>query len=209
MSGPSGCGCVRPRLVVMVKEPVMGRVKTRLAKGCGAVRATHFFRTNLAMTLRRIGHDARWHTILSVAPDAAMASPMFPCAIARIPQGHGGLGARMAAIAAHAPAGPLIIIGADIPSIKARDIAGAFSALRSADAVFGRTSDGGYWLVGLSQRLRPTPPFANVRWSSPHALQDTLANLAGRQVSFAAQKDDVDEAGDLARLGTSAQRLIV
>lgn len=209
MSGPSGGGCVRPRLVVMVKEPVMGRVKTRLAKGCGAARATQFFRTNLAVTLRRLAHDPRWQTLLSVAPDAAEASPMFPHTLARLAQGHGDLGARMGTIAAHAPAGPLIIIGADIPAIRSRDIAEAFSALRSADAVLGRTSDGGYWLVALSPRLRRTPPFANVRWSSPHALKDTLANLKGRKVSFAARKDDVDEARDLARLGRAAQRLIV
>lgn len=205
----AGCGNVRPRLVIMVKEPVIGRVKTRLAKGCSSVRATQFMRTNLTVTLRRLGRDPRWHTILAIAPDRAMASTMFPHELARMPQGHGNIGTRMGTIAAKAPAGPLIIIGADIPAIRARDIADAFSALRSADAVFGRTGDGGYWLVGLSPRLRRTPPFANVRWSSPHALQDTIANLSTRTVAFAAHKDDVDEVHDLARLGAYAQRLIV
>lgn len=187
----------------------MGRVKTRLARGCGAARATHFLRTNLAVTLRRLGHDPRWHTILSTAPAAAVASTMFPRAIARMPQGPGDLGARMTRLASEAPRGPLVIIGADIPAIAARDIASAFSKLRPADAIFGRTSDGGYWLVGLSPRQRSSPPFCNVRWSSQHALPDTLANLANRKVAFVVSKDDVDEAADLARLGQSAQRLIV
>lgn len=209
MSYRSGCSRVRPRLVIMVKEPVMGRVKTRLAGECGAVCATQFLRINLAVTLRRLGMDPRWQTILSIAPDTAVTSFMFPPQIARSPQGGGDLGARMSRIASKAPAGPLIVIGADIPAIRRSDIATAFAKLKSADAVFGPAGDGGYWLVGLSRRARQVPPFGNVRWSSPHALSDTLANLKGRRISYAANKDDVDEAADLARLASLAHRLIV
>lgn len=106
-------------------------------------------------------------------------------------------------------AGPVIIIGADIPAIRAREIAAAFRALRQADAVFGPAGDGGYWLVGLAPRQRAQPPFSNVRWSSPHALADTLRNLQGRRVAILTRKDDVDEAADLRRLADVAQRLIV
>jgi rSAM/selenodomain-associated transferase 1 len=194
----------------MVKEPVAGRVKTRLAREAGTTAATAFMRTNLALTTQRLARDPRWHTLLCVAPDAACGSRMFAGDVMRVAQGRGDLGQRMArGTAPGARAGPVIIIGADIPAIRARDIEAAFRALRQADAVFGPAGDGGYWLVGLAPRQRAQPPFSNVRWSSPHALADTLKNLRGRRVVLLTRKDDIDEAGDLKRLAQLAQRLIV
>jgi glycosyltransferase A (GT-A) superfamily protein (DUF2064 family) len=77
---------------------------------------------------------------------------------------------------AMAPFPRAILIGSDIPGLGPADIAAGFRALGKADAVFGPALDGGYWLVGFGPR-RPHCPFAKVRWSSPHALADTLANL--------------------------------
>lgn len=199
-----------PRLVIMVKEPVAGRVKTRLAREIGTATATAFMRTNLALTTQRLARDPRWHTILCVSPDAAQSSRMFARQVTRSVQGHGDLGQRMAhASAPSGNAGPIIIIGADIPAIRAHDIAAAFRALKNADAVFGPAGDGGYWLVGLAPRQRVKPPFSKVRWSSPHALADTVANLRGCRVAFIMQKDDIDEANDLKCLAHVAQRLVV
>jgi uncharacterized protein len=75
----------------------------------------------------------------------------------------------------------------------------AFRALRRADAVFGPAEDGGYWLVGLSPR-RPARPFTAVRWSTVHALTDTLANFRDRRVAFLRTLRDVDTASDLRSL---------
>lgn len=206
-----GAGRFAPRLIIMAKEPVAGRVKTRLAREAGTAAATAFMRTNLGLTVLRLARDRRWHTLLCVAPDTACASRMFEGHVPRVPQQRGDLGQRMARASSprHLAAGPVVIIGADIPAIRARDIAEAFRALRRADAVFGAAGDGGYWLVGLSPRQRTHPPFSNVRWSGPHALVDTLANLKAHRVAFIAQKDDIDEAADLKRLKHVAQRLIV
>jgi glycosyltransferase A (GT-A) superfamily protein (DUF2064 family) len=88
--------------------------------------------------------------------------------------------------------GPLIIVGTDIPFVTRETVARAFRQLRGADAVFGPAEDGGYWLVGLRRRPRTLSPFENVRWSSPHALADTLANLRGRNVAFAETLFDID-----------------
>ena len=199
-----------PRLAIMVKEPVAGRVKTRLARESGTAAATAFMRTNLALTTQRLARDPRWQTMLCVAPDAAQNSPMFAPRILRLGQGGGDLGQRMThASAPTRYAGPIVIIGADIPAIRPSDIAHAFSMLRNADAVFGPAGDGGYWLVGLSPRQRARPPFDGVRWSGPHALADTLANLRGQRVAFVSQKDDIDDAACLKRLAHLAQRLIV
>jgi glycosyltransferase A (GT-A) superfamily protein (DUF2064 family) len=66
--------------------------------------------------------------------------------------------------------------------------------------VFGPAEDGGYWLVG-QRRLRALPDlFRGVRWSSPHALADTLANLApGQTHALVATLTDVDDGGAYAR----------
>jgi glycosyltransferase A (GT-A) superfamily protein (DUF2064 family) len=65
--------------------------------------------------------------------------------------------------------------------------------------VFGPAEDGGYWLVGLGP-CRPARPFAEVRWSTEHALADTLANFAGRRVALLRTLRDVDTAADLAAI---------
>jgi glycosyltransferase A (GT-A) superfamily protein (DUF2064 family) len=53
--------------------------------------------------------------------------------------------------------------------------------------------------VALSSR-RPARPFTSVRWSSEHALADTLANFAGRRIAMLRTLHDVDTAADLNRL---------
>jgi glycosyltransferase A (GT-A) superfamily protein (DUF2064 family) len=91
------------------------------------------------------------------------------------------------------------IVGCDIPETGAADLAAAFRALGHADAVFGPAADGGYWLVGMGPR-RPARPFAAVRWSSVHALADTLANFGGRRVVMLRTLSDVDTGADWLRL---------
>ncbi len=126
--------------------------------------------------------------------------------IARIAQGPGGLGSRMQRIFDCSRRGPLIVVGTDIPFVTREMIARAFRALRDADAVFGRAEDGGYWLVGLRRRPKTLSPFGNVRWSSPHALADTLANLSGRRVAFAETLFDIDTRADCRRFLRSRYR---
>lgn len=197
----------RRRLVIMVKEPVAGRVKTRLAKGIGTVAATAFFRTQVASLAGRVGRDPRWETLLAVAPDTALASRALP-RLPRIAQGLGDLGQRMRGVFRRAAPGPVLIIGADSPSVTAADIWDAFRALGQADAVLGPTPDGGYWLIGLRRLPRILEPFEGVRWSSATTRRDTLDNLAGVDVGMLRQLDDVDEASDLARIGGRHARRI-
>lgn len=184
-------------LVIMAKQPVMGRVKTRLAAAVGAAEATRAYRVMLADILRRLAGDWRWITWLAVAPDrtarpAWWQGPFRPRLIA---QGPGDLGRRMQSLFDRLPPGPAVIIGSDIPTIAPDDIARAFHALAGHDAVLGPSSDGGYWLVGLARR-RLERPFGGVRWSSPDTLADTRANLAGRRVVLLRTLADIDTADD-------------
>jgi rSAM/selenodomain-associated transferase 1 len=178
-------------VIVFARAPRLG-VKKRLAAGIGAMAALRFYRAQLAATLRQ-ARDARWRTVLAVTPDHARAR--WPRGIARAGQGHGDLGARMArALGRHRRA---VLVGSDIPGLSRADLAAAFRALGRTDAVFGPAEDGGYWLVGYGPR-RPSRPFAGVRWSSEHALSDTLANFVGRRVALIRTLRDVDDAADLA-----------
>jgi len=97
------------------------------------------------------------------------------------------------------PPGPVIIIGADIPEVTPAHIADGFRLLGRHDAVLGPAPDGGYWMIGLRRggRAVPTGLFQGVRWSTSHALQDTVASLAPLHVGFGATLRDVDEAADL------------
>ena len=74
-------------------------------------------------------------------------------------------------------------------------VARALRALGAHDWVLGPAADGGYWLVGA--RRRPVVPrslFAHVRWSSEHALADTLANLpAACRVAMLEERSDIDD----------------
>ncbi|VAW02321.1 hypothetical protein MNBD_ALPHA08-1721, partial [hydrothermal vent metagenome] len=64
------------------------------------------------------------------------------------------------------------------------------------DVVFGNAGDGGYWLVGARRSPRVPDIFENVRWSSQHALADTMRNCSGLKIEFAAERFDVDTRAD-------------
>ena len=199
----SGCAAQR-HLVIMAKLPEMGRVKTRLAKGIGAVAATGFYRIQLTSILRRLGKDNRWRTWVAVAPDTEVTNPFWPRHVDCFGQGGGDLGQRMATIIHRMPPGPVIIVGSDIPGLSQSHIAAGFERLGGHDAVFGPAPDGGYYLVGLKRNLKSLDPFGNVRWSTSHALEDTCANLKGRSIAYLGQLQDVDTAEDLVALKTVA-----
>jgi rSAM/selenodomain-associated transferase 1 len=186
---------MRRQLIVFARAPVRGQVKRRLACGIGAGAALAFYRRALATVLRRVARDRRWRTVLAVTPDRAVGNGRrWPGTCPRVGQGRGDLGLRMARSLRGAVAGPVCLIGADIPDIEPAHIWRAFRALAAADLVFGPAEDGGYWLIGCRGRPLPRDPFATVRWSGPHALADTLARFKGRRIAFADRLADVDDA---------------
>lgn len=188
---------MRRTLVLMIKEPRAGRVKTRLGRDIGIIPATWWFRHQSARLIRRL-RDPRWQLVLAVAPDLAVASPVWPAELPRRPQGRGDLGQRMGAMLRGFGPGPICLIGADIPDISRAHIARAFAALGGHDAVFGPALDGGYWLVGAKHPKRlPRRLFADVRWSSKHALSDTLRGLPDHRVALIDTLRDVDTGTDL------------
>lgn len=194
----------RPHVVIFVKAPRIGTVKRRLAAGIGAFAAWRCYREIGGAVLRRLSAEPRWSLWLAVTPDSAARGarhwpPRHRRAVPMLAQGRGDLGARMARILRALPPGPAVIVGSDIPGIEAGLVRAALARLADHDAVFGPAGDGGYWLVGL--RRRPAPRsilpgrlFRAVRWSTSHALADTLAGMPkGAHVAFLPRLDDVDE----------------
>ena len=188
-------------LLLFVKAPRLGAIKTRLAADIGMIEAWRFYRASVAGVLRRLGRDRRWRCSLCVTPDrfASTRGPWPPRA-PRLPQGAGDLGARMERALNRMPPGPAIIIGGDIPDIEIGDIVQAFRELECRDMVFGPASDGGYWLIGARRRPLPRGLFNHVRWSSRHALADTLANLGpGCRTALVSEHEDIDHGDDYRR----------
>jgi rSAM/selenodomain-associated transferase 1 len=184
-------------VVVFARAPRLGAVKRRLAREIGARAALRFHVATLTGLMRALVADRRYRTVLAITPDRARLR--LPVRVTRIPQGSGHLGVRMHRAFRRFPRCRVALIGSDIPDAAPTDVWAAFRALGSAQAVFGPAADGGYWLVALSSR-RPARPFTSVRWSSEHALADTLANFAGRRIAMLRTLHDVDTAADLNRL---------
>lgn len=184
--------------MVMLKEPRVGWVKTRLGREIGMVDAAWWFRHQTARLLRRL-EDPRWRLVLAVAPDrAGMTSRVWPAHLPRVRQGGGDLGDRMGRLLRGMPPGPVCIIGGDIPGVQKGHLSKAFKVLEGRDAVFGPAEDGGFWLVGLKRVARPPAGlFRGVRWSTEDALRDSVASLSGCRVGFCDRLRDVDRAADL------------
>ncbi len=184
----------RDTVYVFARAPRLGAVKRRLARGIGDRAALRFYLATLRRLVRALARDRRFRTVLAVTPDHGFLAGLP--GVARVAQGRGDLGQRMARVLRRSRRGRAAIVGSDIPAAMPADLGTCFRALGRADACFGPAADGGYWLVAVGPR-RPARPFAGVRWSSEHALADTLANFAGRTVALLRTLNDVDIAKDM------------
>ncbi len=195
---------MKRHLVIFARAPQAGRVKRRLAGEIGATAATRFYRAILSQQVRRLANDRRWTVWLFVTPDDSLGHPAWRSVRrSRVNrQGYGDLGQRMTLPFRTLPPGPVVLVGSDIPAMRPFHIARAFRLLGHHDLVFGPTSDGGFWLIG-ARRTKPMPRrlFAGVRWSTAHALADTLAGIPAEfATALADALDDVDDVRDLRRL---------
>lgn len=189
----------RPTLIIMAKAPRVGMGKQRLARDIGKTEAWRINRALHAATLRA-ACDRRWRTLLCVTPDraASEAIDVWPRSVARIGQGGGDLGARLArAIAGRRN---VAVIGTDCPEISSMLIAAAFAALRRAPFALGPAHDGGFWLLAARSGDRAARAFAPVRWSTQHAAEDVLAKLGAVNVAILPRLRDVDTGADLEQI---------
>ena len=170
-------------LVIFAREPVPGRVKTRLAAGVGPESSAEIYAMLLEHTLRTAGRsDADVMISLAMDPNASWADTLeFPFEI----QGRGDLGERMAECFGRRfseGAERTVIIGSDNAHLRHDHIRSAFSALEDHPVVLGPADDGGYWLVG--QRAPGIDLFTGVPWSSPDTLDATRSSLQKLDVEW-------------------------
>jgi len=190
---------VEARVIVFAKAPVLGAVKTRLAATIGPEAALAFYRATLQRVVGRLVDRSDWTVTLAITPNEAFDHPDLPRPTERVPQGEGDLGGRMARFLSQAtPEHPVLVVGSDIPDLAACHVEAALLALQEHALAIGPSPDGGYWLIGASH---PPPPdlFRDVRWSSQHAMADTLANTSGVSVGRLMVLEDVDDEGSWLR----------
>jgi rSAM/selenodomain-associated transferase 1 len=182
-------------LLIFAREPVLGRVKTRLAAGIGAEAALVVYRELLALTAAAVAQAQVPATVWlaeAPAPPAAptLARPDWPGLLWRVQPPADSLGVRMASAFAEAFAAGaerVAIIGTDCPGLRADLLRQAFGLLETHDLVLG------------PNKLVPEL-FENKSWSTASVLPDTLADAArlGLRVALLSQLHDVDSADDLA-----------
>lgn len=187
-------------LVVFAREPIPGRVKTRLAEGVGAALAASIYTALFDHTLAT-ARESGDEIVVSLAsdPDPSWAAALG-CRIEI--QGRGDLGERMAEcfrrrFAEGATRG--VIVGSDNAHLRSDHLRSAMAALDARRVVLGPAVDGGYWLVG--QRTPGIDLFSGISWSSPETLDATRSRLraAGVEWSELETLPDIDTVEDLRR----------
>ncbi len=204
---------MKDRLVVFVKAPRPGAVKTRLAAALGAGPAAAVYRAIAAEEIRRTApRDAEYERVFCFdPPDAEDEIARWLPGEALRPQQGPDLGARMArafADAFEAGARRVAVVGTDVPACGRAHVAEAFRALDEHDLVLGPTHDGGYYLVALD---RPRPAlFQAIPWSTPSVLPATAerAGVLGLSVRMLDPLRDVDTLDDLRAEWTGLRALL-
>ena len=187
-------GALAAQAVVIAKEPVPGRVKTRLTPPFTPAEAALLAEAALADTLAAVAAAPVSRHVLAL--DGAPGD-WLPAGFDVIPQCGGGLDERLAAAFADTHATlplPMVLVGMDTPQVTPRLLADAAGSLVSgeADAVFGPATDGGFWLLGLRRPDRSL--LAGVPMSRPDTGRQQIDRLtsAGLRVSMAPELTDVD-----------------
>ncbi len=192
-----------PKIAVFTRAPAPGAAKTRLIPALGPERAAQLHAALTEHAIARALEANVGPVEIWCAPDAA--HPFFArCAhehgVTLRAQPAGDLGAKMLA-AFEAANGPLLLMGADCPSITGADLRACADALgQGVDAVFLPAEDGGYGLVGAA---RPIPEiFADVEWGGPRVMAQTREKLQGLNLRWREPRMvwDVDLPEDYARL---------
>jgi rSAM/selenodomain-associated transferase 1 len=189
-------------VVVMAKEPVPGRVKTRLCPPCTTEEAATLASAALEDTMQAVGATSCTTRVLAL--DGCLA-PWARPGWSLLPQTGGDLAARLGA-AAGSVAAPSLLIGMDTPQVTPAMLDDACTRLQApgVDAVLGLADDGGYWAIGF--RARRPGAFDGVAMSTPDTGRQQLTRLEdlGLRVDLLPKLRDVDTITDAAAVAADA-----
>ncbi len=193
-------------LIVFLRDPGSGPVKTRLAAEVGNRAARELYRAmlaDLACNLAPLGRNLRLY--VDELPPGAELKARFPyTGDPRRQQGE-DLGTRMAnAFRSEFSRGAerLLLVGSDIPHLEAPLIAAYFRRLREVPMVLGPSPDGGYYLVGFQRRHFQPALFEDIPWGGAEVLSRTRRRAAelGLEPFCGPGRRDIDTAEDLRRV---------
>ena len=96
----------------------------------------------------------------------------------------------------------IIFIGTDLPDLCHLDLLNTIEELKQNSLVLGPSNDGGYWLIGLSEKIISTHqylPFINIKWGTEKVLQNTIDNFSSTKLKykFLNKKIDIDTIIDI------------
>ncbi|TDC45279.1 glycosyltransferase [Actinomadura sp. KC345] len=189
-------------MIVVAKEPVPGRVKTRLTPAYTPGEAAALAEASLRDTLAAVAAAAAGRRVLVLD---GVPGRWLPRGFTVLAQRGGGLDERLAGAFGGAYRGrPLVLIGMDTPQVTPALLNDASRSLARHDAVFGPASDGGFWLLGL--RRPDAALLRGVPMSRPDTGAVQLARLraAGLDVAALPELTDVDTAADAERVAAGA-----
>ena len=184
-------------LMIFVKNPIIGNVKTRLAAKIGdklALKVYNELTKHTALISKKIKVSKIVYYSKEILKNDIWAEAHYQKRI----QSSGDLGERMKTAfkdAFNDGYNKVIIIGSDIYSLEKSDIEKAFYRLNYHDVVIGPASDGGYYLLGLRSNIPSI--FDGKEWSSKNVLNDTLNDLKSKSFYLLDYKNDIDDYDDL------------
>jgi rSAM/selenodomain-associated transferase 2/rSAM/selenodomain-associated transferase 1 len=192
-------------LVVFLRFPSNGEVKTRLARTIGNEMATRFYREcaeHLFREVEELPQDIVRHIYYTPRNAGKSVERWAGRDYYYQAQANGNLGKRLETIfhdQFKKGFKKVMIIATDVPDITVTDIKEAFNAMGEADLVIGPSFDGGYYLIGMKE-LHPSL-FDGIAWSTNIVYDQTLAIAAesGLRVHNLRTLDDIDTEEDLHR----------
>jgi hypothetical protein len=188
-------------LGIFAKEPLPGRVKTRLCPPLTAADAARLYRTCLEETLAAMAGVPAELTLFYDG-SAAFFRKHFP-RLRLVPQQGDDLGARLDHALQHLLTGgarAAALIGTDSPDLPPSLVAAAFAALADHDLAVIPAADGGYVLLGA--RSHRTELFRDIPWSTPQVWPVTRQKAVRLDLSWreVGRWEDLDDLAALQRL---------
>jgi uncharacterized protein len=189
----------RQKLIVFVKAPRPGSVKTRLAQSLGTQAACDAYRFLVDRALVQLTSLA--NVELRFSPDDALdeIKPWLQTNWVAAAQGGGTLGERLIRAFRNAFADGctnVVAIGSDCPEVTTLDLFEAWNSLETQDVVVGPASDGGYWLIGLNAPSDGI--FEQIDWSTARVFEQTMQWIRanGKSYHLLRELSDVDTEND-------------
>jgi rSAM/selenodomain-associated transferase 1 len=190
-------------IIVFVKNPELGKVKTRLASSLGNKKALEIYIKLIEYTKTVLLHLPRVKKYVYYSSFVDLKDNWNNEKFEKFIQSKGALGERMsnAFKETFQSCDQLIIIGSDCPQLTPSHINGAFEKLKSHNLVIGPSHDGGYYLLGMDKYYPKL--FQDIEWSTNTVFDKTVQIAIDNSLSVAKLEtlSDIDYEEDWMKFG--------